>query len=98
MEKTGWDDAQQTSAWTRREFVKAAVAAGVAVGANSHAWAREARGQIPLRPLGRTGEKVSALGLGGFHIGEPKDEQEGVRIIRSAIDGGITFMDNSWDY
>jgi predicted aldo/keto reductase-like oxidoreductase len=50
------------------------------------------------RPLGRTGEKVSAIGLGGFHIGGVKDEQEGVKIIRSAIDRGITFMDNSWDY
>ena len=50
------------------------------------------------RVLGRTGQRVSAIGLGGFHIGNPKDEQEAVRIIRSAIDGGITFMDNSWDY
>src|SRR5438046_8588379 len=48
--------------------------------------------------LGRTREKVSAIGLGGYHIGEPKDEQEGIRIIRSAIDRGITFMDNCWDY
>jgi aryl-alcohol dehydrogenase-like predicted oxidoreductase len=52
---------------------------------------------MPYRPLGRTGEKVSALGLGGAHIGKP-DEAEAVRIIRAAIDGGITFMDNSWDY
>ncbi|MDQ6631522.1 MAG: aldo/keto reductase [Verrucomicrobiota bacterium] len=49
------------------------------------------------RLLGRTGEKISAIGLGGFHIGNPK-EQEGIRIIRSAIDRGITFMDNCWDY
>src|SRR5205085_2279073 len=48
--------------------------------------------------LGRTGEKVSAIGLGGYHIGEPKDEQESLRLIRAAIDGGINFMDNSWDY
>ena len=47
---------------------------------------------------GRTGEKVSAIGLGGFHIGQPKDEAEGIRIIRTAIDRGINFMDNSWDY
>jgi aryl-alcohol dehydrogenase-like predicted oxidoreductase len=50
------------------------------------------------RSLGRTGEKVSAIGLGGFHIGGQKDEQESVKIIRSAIDRGITFLDNSWDY
>jgi predicted aldo/keto reductase-like oxidoreductase len=53
---------------------------------------------MTYRPLGRTGEKVSAIGLGGFHIGGVKDEQEAIKIIRSAIDRGITFMDNSWDY
>jgi aryl-alcohol dehydrogenase-like predicted oxidoreductase len=50
------------------------------------------------RTLGRTGERVSAIGLGGHHIGRPPDPNEGIRIIRSAIDRGITFMDNSWDY
>ena len=53
---------------------------------------------MPHRTLGRTGEKVSAIGLGGHHIGRPKDPAEGIRIIRSAIDRGITFMDNCWDY
>jgi aryl-alcohol dehydrogenase-like predicted oxidoreductase len=48
--------------------------------------------------LGRTGEKVSAIGLGGHHIGRPSDPAEGIRIIRSAIDRGITFLDNCWDY
>jgi aryl-alcohol dehydrogenase-like predicted oxidoreductase len=91
-------NSEQSPPWTRREFVKAAVAAGLVAGANPQAWGRDAQGEVPLRPLGRTGEKVSALGLGGFHIGEPKDEQEGIRIIRTAVDGGITFMDNSWDY
>jgi aryl-alcohol dehydrogenase-like predicted oxidoreductase len=51
-----------------------------------------------FRTLGRTGEKVSAIGLGGFHVGIPKDEQEAVRLIRAAIDRGVTFMDNCWDY
>jgi aryl-alcohol dehydrogenase-like predicted oxidoreductase len=50
------------------------------------------------RLLGSTGEKVSAIGLGGFHIGQVKDDNEAIRIIRSAIDRGLTFMDNSWDY
>jgi predicted aldo/keto reductase-like oxidoreductase len=50
------------------------------------------------RKLGSTGERVSAIGLGGYHIGVPKDESEGIRIIRSAVDRGITFLDNSWDY
>lgn len=51
------------------------------------------------RTLGRTGEKVSAIGLGGFHIGVPElEEAEAIRIIRTAIDEDITFMDNCWDY
>ena len=50
------------------------------------------------RMLGSTGERVSAIGLGGFHIGSQKDETESIQIIRSAVDRGITFLDNSWDY
>ncbi len=53
---------------------------------------------IPMRELGRTGVRVSMLGLGGFHIGGQRDPAESIRIIRAAIDAGITFMDNSWDY
>src|SRR3954470_6517734 len=54
---------------------------------------------MPRRALGLTGVHVSALGLGGSHIGSPKlSDREAVRIIRAAIDGGMTFMDNSWDY
>jgi predicted aldo/keto reductase-like oxidoreductase len=55
-------------------------------------------GEMIYRTLGRTGEKVSILGLGGFHIGIQKEEQESIRIIRSAVDQGINFMDNCWDY
>lgn len=50
------------------------------------------------RKLGATGEKVSGIGLGGFHIGKQEDPEESIRIIRSAIDRGITFLDNCWDY
>jgi len=51
------------------------------------------------RELGRTGETVSALGLGGSHIGTPRlTDKEAIEIIRSALDRGLTFMDNSWDY
>src|SRR5437660_8690531 len=54
---------------------------------------------IPMRALGRTGERVSAIGLGGFHLGTPNlPEAESLRIIRTAIDAGITCLDNSWDY
>jgi uncharacterized protein len=50
------------------------------------------------RRLGRSGEKVSLLGLGGYHIGTQSTEQESIRLIRTAIDNGVTFMDNCWDY
>ncbi len=50
------------------------------------------------RKLGRTGERVSAIGLGGFHLGLAKDSGEAARIVRSAIDRGINFLDNCWDY
>jgi aryl-alcohol dehydrogenase-like predicted oxidoreductase len=54
---------------------------------------------VPTRMLGRTGVKVSAIGLGGYHIGRPNvSEDDGIRIIRTAIENGITFLDNSWDY
>jgi aryl-alcohol dehydrogenase-like predicted oxidoreductase len=54
---------------------------------------------MQYRMLGRSGERVSAIGLGGWHIGLPKvSEKLSLTIIRSAIDNGITFLDNSWDY
>ncbi len=53
---------------------------------------------VPYRTLGRTGEKVSIVGLGGAHIGSQDDEKDSIRIIRTAIDNGINFMDNCWDY
>jgi aryl-alcohol dehydrogenase-like predicted oxidoreductase len=54
-------------------------------------------GGIPLRPLGKTGVSVSMLCLGGFHLSVPP-EDEATRIIHTAIDNGITFMDNAWEY
>ena len=57
-----------------------------------------AGGEMIYRRLGRTGERVSVLGVGGFHIGMQRDEQESIRIIRAAVDHGINFMDNCWDY
>src|SRR5437764_7083291 len=55
--------------------------------------------EMPYRSLGSTGERVSAIGLGGWHIGfKHIAEDMSIRIIRSAIDSGINFMDNSWDY
>jgi predicted aldo/keto reductase-like oxidoreductase len=55
-------------------------------------------GEMQYRTLGRTGEQVSIVGVGGSHIGKQDQERESIAIIRGAIDRGITFMDNSWDY
>src|SRR5580700_7880444 len=77
----------------RREFIAGLAAAQIVAsleGASTDG--------MSYRKLGSTGERVSAIGLGGYHIGVPKDENEGIRIIRSAVDRGITFLDNSWDY
>src|SRR4051794_2765737 len=54
---------------------------------------------FPRRPLGTTGENVSIVGLGGFHLGMPRvQEAEAIRLVRSALDQGVNFLDNSWDY
>ncbi len=53
---------------------------------------------MPYRTLGRTAEKVSLVGLAGYHLGMQKDENDSIRIIRTALDSGINFLDNCWDY
>jgi hypothetical protein len=59
----------------------------------------ERRGDMLYRPLGSTGEKVSAIGFGGSHFAKPGiSEDESIHLCQAAIDCGITFMDNSWDY
>ncbi len=57
-----------------------------------------ATGEIPLRPLGKTGVKVSAMCFGGAHWGRNPDEAEAIRILHEAIDAGMTFLDNAWEY
>jgi predicted aldo/keto reductase-like oxidoreductase len=74
------------------------MAGSVAAVAGTAAWAADSKDGMPMRALGRTGEKVSAIGLGGYHIGIQGDEAESISLVRSGIDGGITFMDNCWDY
>ena len=95
----------ETGRVTRRAFLELSVAGAIVAGAARTARAaRETAaagtqaGGIPRRTLGRTGEMVSLVGLGGAHIGRQRDEQESIRIIRTAIDSGINFMDNCWDY
>lgn len=73
---------------TRREWVAGAAAFTQAGGA----------APIPTRPLGKTGVRVSILGLGGHHAARPKTEAESFRIIHKAVDEGVTFMDNAWEY
>ncbi len=53
---------------------------------------------IPLRQFGKTDVKISALGFGGHHLGDAADEQTAVRLVQDAVDGGITFYDNCWEY
>jgi uncharacterized protein len=83
---------------TRRAFLEMGMAATLAAGTEKIAWAADSKAELPRRTLGRTGEKVSMVGLGGYHIGSQRDEQESIRIIRTALDSGINFLDNCWDY
>jgi predicted aldo/keto reductase-like oxidoreductase len=55
-------------------------------------------GDMLYRTLGKTGEKVSLLGLGGFHFANPRDPADSTKLLRRAVDSGVTFMDNCWDY
>lgn len=83
----------------RREFFKtsAALAAGMTLGAAPEPV--EVRNGMPYRVLGRTGEKVSLLCVGGAHIGQPNvSDEDAIRIIRTAIDEGVNFLDNAWAY
>src|SRR5437588_3482481 len=98
LSQIGHKVSDTVESFNRRDFLRATLATTVAATLGREALAAETRGEMPYRTLGKTGEKVSAIGLGGFHIGQPKDEAEGIRIIRAAIDRGINFMDNSWDY
>jgi aryl-alcohol dehydrogenase-like predicted oxidoreductase len=87
---------------SRREFLETTLRGTVATGV---AWATlepealvAASNDIPRRRLGKTGLKVSIVGLGGWHMGIQKDPAESVRLVQTAIDRGINFLDNSHDY
>jgi aryl-alcohol dehydrogenase-like predicted oxidoreductase len=87
---------------TRRDFLRvaAAMTASNALGCGSDGGAprESAPTPLPARTLGRTGERVSIVGLGGYHMGTQGSADDSVRIVRAAIDGGMTFLDNCWDY
>jgi predicted aldo/keto reductase-like oxidoreductase len=83
----------------RREFIQGIAAAGVLSNMTGDAKAAApTKHGIPYRRLGRTGEQVSVIGLGGFHIGMNMSESDAIQLVRAAVDRGINFMDNSWDY
>jgi predicted aldo/keto reductase-like oxidoreductase len=83
---------------TRRELLAAATALTVVSLVPERMFAETGKDHMPYRRLGRTGEKVSIIGLGGAHIGNQVDEKESIKIIRAALDNGINFLDNCWDY
>jgi uncharacterized protein len=90
----------------RRNFLKTATvaAAGSVASASAQSTQPSPANQRPesanmiYRELGRTGERVSAIGIGGYHLGKQENPDESIRLLRTAIDRGITFMDNCWDY
>jgi predicted aldo/keto reductase-like oxidoreductase len=82
----------------RRRFLQTAAATTLMTSLSKQLADATNKGTVPTRILGHTGEKVSMVGLGGYHLGMQADEQESIRIIRSGLDSGITFLDNCWDY
>jgi uncharacterized protein len=79
---------------TRREFIRAAgtLGMGPALGGGGSA------DEIPRRPLGRTGLEVSILGVGGHHLGDLPNMDDAVRLVHEAVDAGVTFFENCWEY
>jgi len=80
----------------RRDFLKTAAGTTVLRSLGSKLYGTA--DSFPQRVLGHTGEKVSLIGIGGYHIGKQSDEQESIRIVRTALDSGVNFLDNCWDY
>jgi predicted aldo/keto reductase-like oxidoreductase len=88
----------ENSTISRRGFLGFAAASILLASTDQQTSRPESRNGIPYRTLGRTSEKVSLVGLGGYHLGKQPDPQESIRIIRMGLDGGINFLDNCWDY
>jgi uncharacterized protein len=88
-----------SAAATRRQFLEFAAAGIVAGTIRQEAWADQPKHDVPYRTLGRTGEKVSVIGIGGYHLARPGvTEDQSLHIVRKALDEGINFLDNCWDY
>jgi aryl-alcohol dehydrogenase-like predicted oxidoreductase len=83
---------------SRRDFFTTTFGSAMAAALAQQALAQQSGSGVPTRKLGRTNEQVSILCLGGWHIGAVQDKAEAVRIMHAAIDEGVTFFDNAWDY
>ena len=68
------------------------------LGATDLAASGQSGAEIPRRPLGRTGLEVSALGIGGYHLGSANSDAEATQIVNEALDAGVNFFDNAWEY
>jgi aryl-alcohol dehydrogenase-like predicted oxidoreductase len=92
--------------WNRRKFMKGAAILGAVPLISGGSMAQPQKdqsqsvpsGEVPKKPLGRTGVQVSALGLGGYHLGSAETDQAANEIVAKAIDHGINFFDNAWEY
>jgi predicted aldo/keto reductase-like oxidoreductase len=97
-------DSECEGNFDRREFFGTAIAGAALAGAAMAQTDQLPRptetrkGDMLYRSFGKTGENVSVIGLGGSHIGQASSEELATRLVRTAVDRGITFMDNSWDY
>jgi aryl-alcohol dehydrogenase-like predicted oxidoreductase len=78
---------------TRRTFVEVFMLGAAGSGVQG-----QSGGEVPKRPLGRTGLQVSALGIGGYHLGSAKSDADANQIINEALDAGVNFFDNAWEY
>jgi uncharacterized protein len=84
---------------TRRRFLGITAATILSTQIDRQAFGADTKNGVPMHTLGHTGEKVSIVGIGGYHLGRPGvEEQESIRIVRTGLDQGITFLDNCWDY
>ena len=98
---------RRSAAMERRDFLKTATAAGIAAAIPATTQPPSQRATPIKRPespdmiyreLGTTGERVSAIGMGGYHLGKQSDANESINLMHAGIDRGITFLDNCWDY
>ena len=84
---------------TRRRFLGVAAATVISARMKERVWAADTQNGVPRRTLGHTGEKVSMVGIGGYHLARPGVSlEESIRIVRIGVDQGINFLDNCWDY